>query len=208
MGPRASEYDTEFSRSVALERDHLMDTIDAIFGRRSVRDYADHAVDETVIRRLILAAVQAPSAVNEQPWTFTVLRDQELLGRTSSDAKSYMLPLMSTDPHASHLGSRLTDPSFQIFYHAPVLVLISARSQRPWAVEDCALAAQNLMLAAYAEGLGSCWIGFAQAYLNSPEGKARLGIPNEWVPVAPIIVGHPRSVPTPVPRREPEIVWL
>jgi nitroreductase len=110
--------------------------------------------------------------------------------------------------HAERFAPRLTDPDFQIFYHAPVLVVISAGAQGPWIVEDCALAAENLMLAACAEGLGSCWIGFAQGYLNTPEGKELLGIPPAWVPVAPIIVGHPKSVPPPVARHEPVIRWV
>lgn len=75
-------------------------------------------------------------------------------------------------------------------------------------MEDCALAAQNLMLAAYAAGLGSCWIGFAQSFLNTPEGKALLGLPSAWVPVAPIIIGYPKTTPDPVPRNEPLIRWI
>jgi nitroreductase len=75
-------------------------------------------------------------------------------------------------------------------------------------VEDCALAAENLMLAAYGEGLGTCWIGFAQGYLNTPEGKNALGLPATWVPVAPIIVGHPTTMPPPVARKEPEVRWV
>ena len=53
------------------------------------------------------------------------------------------------------------------------------------------LAAENLMLAAYAAGLGTCWIGVAQGFLNALDGKAMLGLPAAWVPVAPVIVGHP-----------------
>lgn len=69
-----------------------------------------------------------------------------------------------------------------------------------WAIENCALAAENLMLAACAEGRGTCWIGFAQMWLVTRAGKAALGVPPAYVPVAPIIVGHPKSPPPPVPR--------
>jgi nitroreductase len=86
--------------------------------------------------------------------------------------------------------------------------VISSVAESPWAVEDCALAAQNLMLAARAAGLGTCWIGFAEAWLGTPEGKAVLELPATSLPVAPIIVGHPKSAPPPVPRREPEIRWI
>ena len=64
------------------------------------------------------------------------------------------------------------------------------------------------MLAARGMGLGTCWIGFAQAWLGTPEGKAALKLPTSYVPVAPIIVGHPKSVPSPVLRKEAEIRWL
>jgi|BarGraNGADG00212_2_1021979.scaffolds.fasta_scaffold72263_2 nitroreductase len=90
----------------------------------------------------------------------------------------------------------------------PALILISGIAQGPWVVEDCALAAENLMLAAYGVGLGTCWIGFAQGFLNTSEGKNALGLPATSVPVAPIIVGHPKTETAPVPRQEPEIRWV
>jgi nitroreductase len=176
----------------------------AITGRRAVREYSAQAIDEKVLRELIDAAVHAPSAVNQQPWTFTVVRDQGVLDRISREAKLHML----ASQHAEHFRSHLDDSNFHIFYHAPALILISANAQGPWIVEDCALAAENLMLAAYAAGLGSCWIGFAQSFLNTPEGKDALGLPSDWVPVAPIIVGHPKAAPAPVPRNEPQIRWV
>jgi nitroreductase len=185
-----------------------MDINEAISGRRSVREYTSQPVDEATIRRLIDAAVLAPSAVNQQPWTFTVVRDQALLDQISREAKSHMLATMPADAHAGHFKSMLSDPNFQIFYHAPALILISAQSPGPWIVEDCALAAQNLMLAAYAAGLGSCWIGFAQSFLNSPEGKQLAGLSAACVPVAPIIVGHRRAAKASVPRKEPDIRWV
>jgi nitroreductase len=49
------------------------------------------------------------------------------------------------------------------------------------------------MLAAHANGLGTCWIGFAQSFLNTPGGKKTLDLPSSWVTVAPIIVGHPKG---------------
>jgi nitroreductase len=188
--------------------DGVMDVEKAIFGRRSVRQYADQAIDESVIRSLVQAAAQAPSAVNEQPWTFTVVRDQKSLDHISDAAKSHMLATMGGARHADHFRVHLSDPKFHIFYHAPALILISAKAQGPWIVEDCALAAENLMLAAYAAGLGSCWIGFAQSYLNTPGGKAALGLPAEWIAVAPIILGHPSGAAAPVPRKPPETRWV
>jgi nitroreductase len=185
-----------------------MNINEAISGRRSTREYTAQAVDEQSILRLIDAAVHAPNAVNQQPWTFTVVRDQGLLDRISREAKSHMLATMLDGPQSDHFRSLLNDPKFHIFYRAPVLILISGVAQSPWIVEDCALAAENLMLAAYALQLGTCWIGFAQGFLNTSDGKTALGLPATWVPVAPIIVGHPKAVPAPVARKEPEIRWV
>jgi Nitroreductase family len=95
-----------------------------------------------------------------------------------------MLATMSAIPHSEHFQSLLVDSSFHIFYHAPVLILISASAEGPWIIEDCALAAENLMLSAYAAGLGACWIGFAQSFLNTSEGKNMLGLPAASVPVS------------------------
>jgi len=94
------------------------------------------------------------------------------------------------------------------FYHAPVLILISGAAPGPWVVENCALAAENLMLAAYARRLGTCWIGYAQQYLTTEAGKRLLGLPSGCLPVAPLIVGHPTTFPPPTQRREPEIRWV
>jgi nitroreductase len=185
-----------------------MDLSKAITGRRAVREYTKEVVDEETIRHLIDAAVHAPSAVNQQPWTFTVVRDQSVLDRISRDAKAHMLATMPASSHSDHIRSLLNDPNFHIFYHAPVLILISAVAEGPWAVEDCALAAENLMLAAYAAALGTCWIGFAQSFLNTPAGKTMLGLPVACVSVAPIIVGHPKAAPPPVPRKEPAVRWI
>jgi len=90
-----------------------MDLNVANTGRRAMREYTAQAVDEKLIRALIDAAVQAPSAVNQQPWTFTVVRDQGVLDRISREAKSHMLATMPPNPQSDHLraapcGSRLS----------------------------------------------------------------------------------------------------
>ncbi len=180
----------------------------AIMGRHAIRDYSAEPVEERVIRTLIDAAIHAPSAVNQQPWTFTIVRDQELLARVSRDAKKHMLATMEATGETGHFRGDLNDPNFHIFYHAPVLILISGLTDGPFITEDCALAAENLMLTAFSLGLGSCWIGFSQSYLNTSEGKAALSLPPGWVPIAPIIVGHPKSAPQPVAHKEPVIRWI
>lgn len=185
-----------------------MDIKEAIYTRRAVRDYAATPVDEATLRQLIDAAIQAPSAVNEQPWSFCVVRDQALLARISRESKAHMLKTSPAGLVSHHFEQLLNDANFHIFYHAPALVVISAKTRSNWAVEDCALAAENLMLAARSLGLGTCWIGFAQAWLATPAGKATLNLPDSYVPMAPIIVGHPKSAPAPIARKAPEIFWI
>ena len=185
-----------------------MDLIEAIYSRRAVREFTVEPVDEKLLRQLIDAAIQAPSAVNEQPWSFSVVRNNVLLAHISREAKTHMLRTSPVGLASHHFQELLNDSKFDIFYRAPVLIVISTVAQSPWAVEDCSLAAENLMLAARAFSLGTCWIGFAQPWLGTPEGKAALNLPAPYVPVAPIIVGHPKTAPPPVPRKEPEIRWI
>lgn len=184
-----------------------MELLEAINGRRSVREYTEAPVDDAVLHELIGAAIQAPSAINQQPWSFIVVKDPARLTRISDQAKSYLLRASLGAP-AHPFREMLNDPQFHIFYHAPVVVVIAAAEATDWAVEDCALAAENLMLAAYAKGLGTCWIGFAQHWLATSDGKAALGVPANYAPIAPIAVGHPRRQPPPVPRKDPEVRWI
>lgn len=185
-----------------------MDLNEAIYTRRSVRSYASEFVDDKTILSLIDAATQAPSAVNQQPCTFCVVRDRSLLARISREAKAYMVKNTPIGLMSHHFNEILNDANFDIFYHAPVLIVISTNADIPWATEDAALAAENLMLAARGAGLGSCWIGFAQGWLGTPEGKAALNLPAGYKPRAPIIVGRPKAAATPVPRKTPEIRWI
>jgi nitroreductase len=184
-----------------------MELKQAIYTRRAVREFTTEMVDQQTIRQLIDAAIQAPSAVNEQGWSFSVVRDKTVLARISNQAKAHMLKTPPTGLPSHHFHD-LSDPDYDIFYHAPVLIVISSVTQSQWAVENCSLAAENLMLAACAAGLGSCWIGFAQTWLGTAEGKTALKLPPSYVPVAPIIVGRPTAAPPPVARKEPEIRWI
>ena len=185
-----------------------MELEQAIYARRAVRDYTDEPLPRSSLVKLIEAAVQAPSAVNEQPWLFTVVEDRALLEGISHDAKAHMLRSPPAGLAPQHLRELLEEPAFDIFYHAPALILISSATHGAWAIENCALAAQNLMLSACAAGLGSCWIGFAQPWLATPQGKAALKLPPMSLPVAPIIVGHAKSAPAAVARKAPQIHWI
>ena len=89
-----------------------MDLTEAIIGRRSVREYTSQAVDEPTISGLIEAAIHAPSAVNQQRWTFTVVRDRAMLDRISHAAKAHMLAAMPGGRNSGHFQSLLSDANY------------------------------------------------------------------------------------------------
>jgi nitroreductase len=183
-----------------------MDVMDAIYDRRAVRAYDERKVEADVVRRLIDAAIHAPSAVNEQPWSFVVLQDRAVLRRISDRAK--VLSLAHAKPGTTlwdHRGM-LEDPSFNVFYDGGTLILVCSDSGASQRIEDCCLAAQNLMLAAHGLGLGTCPIGFAREALNELSLKGELGIPAGHSVVMPILVGYPRERPSPPPRQPARIM--
>ena len=120
-----------------------MDVIEAIYHRRAVREYTSEPVDRETLKFLVDAAIQAPSAVNQQPWSFAVVMEQDVLDRISRESKRHMLGTLPAVAASDHFRQLLSDPDFQIFYHAPALIVISAVVASPWAVEDCSLAAEN-----------------------------------------------------------------
>ena len=186
-----------------------MNLAEALKARRAVRAYAPRAVEEATIHALLHAAVEAPSAMNAQPWLFAIVQDKKLLDRWSDRAKAMLLDQAAADPKTRHYRPMLEEPSFNIFYDASTLVVIGARERGRYTEADCWLAAENLMLAACDAGLSSCPIGFAVQVLNTREAKERLGFPESGVVVAPILLGYAAAAVEPVPRREPEVVcWI
>ena len=163
------------------------------------------------------AAVHAPTAMHQEPCRFAIVQDRAVLQALSDRAKEMARAaaishsLLLRPPGAAGVGvaSPLADPAFNIFYDAGTLVVICANPSNDLVAADCWLAAENLMLAAVAHGLGTCCIGFAIAALNTPEGKKQAGIPADLTAFAPIIVGVPRGVVSPVPRKPPAVVsWI
>ena len=185
-----------------------MDLLDAIRHRRAVRDYVDAPLDREALLSVIAAAIRAPNAMNRQPWSFVVVTKRAILDRWSEQAKKHTLASLPANPHLAGYREHLASPTFNIFYSAPALIVICATEPDQMAMQDCCLAAENLMLAAHGRGLGTCWIGFAAPWLNLPEGKAELQVPANYVPVAPIIIGRPRGEPAMSSRREPQITWI
>jgi len=188
-----------------------LSVMNAIQHRRSVRDYTSQTIGQSVIHALLDAAVLAPTAMREEPWAFAIVQDKNVLDRLSESAKklAHTENQGSDTEQAKHTLHVMDKPDFHVFYNAGTLVVIYTKLQGPFVVADCRLAAENLLLAAYAQGLGTCVIGFAVSALNTPEWKAELKIPSEMTAIAPMIVGVPAGVTPPVPRKPPEIIsWI
>lgn len=183
-----------------------MELMTAIRERRATRAYTSEPLDRTAVERLIDAAVQAPSAMNLQPWAFYVFEGAQRLKAFSDEAKRVFLSAGQLDFNPE-VRRMLDDTAFTIFYGAPVLIVICATSDASQAAEDCSLAAQNLMLAAYGAGLATCPIGFARPWLNLPDTKRRIGIDGSHHPVFDLIVGHPSGATEPHGRKPAVIEW-
>ena len=128
-----------------------MDIDQVIKGRRSVRTYKSDEVDENLIRQCIEAATYAPSAKNGQQWRFTVL---------TGESKDKF-----TDMYRDALGKQAYDVgssfgSCTMMEEAPVVIIVWNTNELGWSseVHSVSAAIQNLLLKAYALGLGSCWI--------------------------------------------------
>jgi nitroreductase len=166
-----------------------MDVMDAITERRSVRSYQTDPISEQVLRRLVEAGIWAPSGGNAQTWRFVVVTDPQRIRRI-----------------------RMLSPG--LLGNSPAVIAVCqdvAEAERRGAklgrevmtFMDTAMAAQNIMLAAYAEGLGTC----AVCSFHPGGVQKLLQLPDEIVPQLLISVGVPQSVPKP-PKRNFDVVWF
>ncbi len=187
---------------------HIMSITEAIYARRTVRDFTPEAVPETSVHALLYAAVQAPNAMNEEPWAFAVIQDRSVLKELSDfsgrlfNAHEDQGVTQTARSQQEHSGA--TD--FNIFHNAGTLIIIYGQASMAFAEADCWLAAQNIMLAAVGMGLASCVVGLALAALNTAEWKLRLDIPEGLTAIAPILIGWPTLRGDVVTRKHPEIL--
>src|SRR5512146_2109166 len=151
--------------------------LNAIHARHSVRSYSPTPIDGATIQTLLDAAVHAPTAMHEEPWAFVVVQDQALLQRLSDLAKPvFVEEVRHRNAHGtSHSFDHFMRPDFNIFHGADTLIIICAKPLGQFVAADCWLAAENLMLAASALGLGSCVIGSAISTLNIRKVEIELG---------------------------------
>lgn len=164
----------------------MLDTLQAILSRRSVRDFTDEDIPDSVVEELLRSAMAAPTANNRRPWRFIVLRDRATRERVAA-LRPGQAPLVNAP-----LG---------------IVVLADASGYpAPWWAIDCSLAGQNLILAAEANSLGSVWIGVwpDEQWVNGVTDV--LEIPEGTVPFAIIAVGHPGRRPEAADRYNPD--WV
>ena len=180
----------------------MNETIGTILKRRSIRTYKPGHVDEESLDLILEAGRYAPSAMNQQPWHFTVVRDSALLEKLEASCKTVFL-----ESDVKALREVASRDDFSVFYHAPALIIITGDTQALAPQYDCTLAMQNMMLAAASLGIGSCWMHSIMMFYATEMGKEvfrDLGItfPERHVPYAAAVFGYSAApLPEPEPRK-------
>nr|MBU1328940.1 nitroreductase [Candidatus Omnitrophota bacterium] len=183
--------------------------IDIIKSRRSIRKYLDKPISEEIVDRLIEAAKWAPSGMNEQPWGFIVVQDKLLIKELSDRSIPYISKAIEENPKFIRYKKRMAVKDFSIFYHAPCVIIILGRRDAFSYQNDCAMAAENLMLTAWSMGIGSCWVGM-MSFLDKDEWfRKKFEVPDNYAIVAPIALGYFKNKNIPViERRIPEVLKI
>lgn len=176
--------------------------LNLIKSRRSIRRYTDQPVSQEAIFRLLEAAHWAPSAHNRQPWRFAVVTDRVKKEHLAGAMGSRLRADRTADGHDPADIERDVTRSYARLTGAPVLIIISTslvemdsyrderRARHEWlmAAQSTAMAAQNLLLLAHAEGLAACWVC---APLFVPEVvRETLDLPEDWEPQGLITLGY------------------
>lgn len=151
-----------------------METIEAIMTRRSIRKYTDKSVPDELVKQLLQAAMAAPSASNEQPWHFVVIKDRKILNEVPSfHPWSHMLK------EAALAILVCIDPQLEISKGRGVL--------------DCSAATQNILLAAHALGLGAVWLGIYPVEERMNGMRKLVGLPQGVIPLSLVSLGYPNE---------------
>lgn len=152
-----------------------MDALEAIFKRRSVRKYVKKEIEDDKVEVLLKAAMYAPSAGNEQPWHFVVVKNRELLKK-----------LAEAHPN----GKMLNDAALAIV--VCVDKKLSKYKVDMW-VQDCSASTQNILLAATALGIGSVWLGVYPVEKRIKDVSETLRIPEDITPFSIVSLGYPEN---------------
>jgi nitroreductase len=187
-----------------------MEALEAIMTRRSIRKFENRPIPDEVLEKIIRAGTYAPSALALQPWAFVVVQDQKFLNRVSE----YCIPILLSHMKGAHDGlsdlfrSLLESKDYSIYYHAPTVIMIIGKTTSRFREIDCSLCAGNIMLAAHALGIGSCWIGSTDVAYTNKELMAGFRIPNGYSPVGTIAFGYPAETPEANEKHPANVTWL
>lgn len=166
----------------------MNETLKTIKNRRSVRTYRAEQIKDGELKMILEAGMNAPSARNQQPWHFTVIQNKELMNRISKTVQEEYKK--SNDKFILQFAN---NENFHIFFNAPTSIIISGDENSLAAEIDCALAAENMMLAAESMGIGSCWVSAAPNMINSKNHmnlNNQLCIPKGFKPIYSIVLGY------------------
>ena len=183
-----------------------MDTIAAIYGRRSIRDYEPRRVPRPLIEAILRDAAQAPTppVSGEAPFVFIVIEGLERIAEYGAAA----LAFARQHRRPGTASDWVEKPGFLVFFNAPAVVIVCGFDDGyGQAIQDCSRAGQNLMLSAHARALGTCWVGSPMQWLRDPATSASLGVPAGYTPHAAFTLGYPANVPGANPRGMPQIIW-
>ncbi len=162
------------------------DVFQTILDRRSIRSYQQRPLEKADLDRIIECGFAAPSAHFLQPWHITVVQSPEALEKVNAAFRAWIQT-------KTGFKDKLYKPDYHVFHHAPTLISLSGDPSAPMAAMDCALMAENMVLAASALDIGSCFIGYLSFLWESPEGKAalaELGVPHTHKPVLNLAMGY------------------
>jgi nitroreductase len=150
--------------------------IDAIFARRSIRQYTDKPVSPAQIKKLLEAGMAAPSSRDRKPWHFVVIRDRAMLDR-----------LAEAHPHGKMLSTA----------GAAIAVCGDTGAAPDFWIQDCAAATENILIAVAGLGLGAVWLGCHPREERVSAIRAVLGIPDHIGVLSLISIGHPAETKAP-----------
>jgi nitroreductase len=193
-----------------IRRFQTMNAIEAIMTRRSVRKFGERQIPDDVLEKIIRAGTYAPSALALQPWGFVVVQDQAFLAKVSDYCKPIMISLMK-DAHngmSDAFRALLESKGYTIYYHAPTVIMIVGKTGSRFREIDCSLCAENMMLAAHALGIGSCWVGSTEVAYDNKELMAGFRIPEGYSPVGTIVFGYPKEKPEAHDKNPPAVTWV
>lgn len=194
----------------------MKDVMETILHRRAIRRFdTARQIEEDALRQILQAGLYAPSAGGRQGTLFVVCQDAGVNARLGRIKRANSRPRMATATSyvSREQPSIADDPKLtNAFYDAPTVITLFGPKNFLFAAEDCAVAAENMMLAADALGIGSCYIGQGWTAFDDPYGQETLrrwNVRTDYYAVMQLLLGYPRAGdahPTPKPRKEGRVL--